>query len=121
MSIVKKGAARTNPVPKKLPDASRYFKKEEPISRIKKLENGYRVYYMTVNTHFNESDSGESYLEPMERHVDCLYEKITGHYLICLIEYYGLDKHERHLAIIDDASRKTVLKRCMEEIKKNFF
>jgi hypothetical protein len=95
-------------------------KKDEerkPINKIIEVKNGYTVYYIVLNPNFNEYlDGGESYLEPMQRHIDCLYEKIGNHYLIYSEHFVGLGRYVEHLAIADD--KETAMKKCLEEAQK---
>lgn len=84
--------------------------KSKNARKIEKIENGFRLYYGALNTHFNELDGGESYLEPITRHIDILYKKITGHYLIYTEKFIGLRKYQDHLVIFDDVPIKEIQK-----------
>lgn len=92
----------------------------KPINKIVEVENGYRVYYITLNPNFNFNeylDGGKSYLEPMQRYIDCLYKRLGNHYLIYSEEFFDLRSHVEHLAIVDD-DKETAMKKCLEEAQK---
>lgn len=86
--------------------------------KIKKLKKGFRVHYIVLNQHFSEYDNGKSYLEPVNKHIDFLWQKITGHYLIYSEQFFGLRVSRKNLAIIDECPKKELRKRCLEEIQK---